>query len=190
MAGVFSGMEPHGASLVGRQAPGGEAAGPDGSSAQGALGGGPASPGGRPHQGAGVLSRSRLRLYCFWLFLAMTYGKISRCVDAAAVHYHVKQCVIRLVQNLLQELFPRGCGGGPRMQHGMHLSRGAARRQHVQPEPRPRLLDNGRPAPAASRSTPVVVRGHAGLVSEEKQDSLRLRTLHGSLETLPAGPTT
>ncbi len=49
IAGVLSGMEPCGASPVGRPAPGGEAAGPDGSSAQGALGGGPASPGGRPH---------------------------------------------------------------------------------------------------------------------------------------------
>ncbi len=48
--------------------------------------------------------------------------------------------------------------------------------QLVQPEPRPRWLNNGRLAPAAPRGA-VVVGTHAGLVGPEQQGSLRLRPL-------------
>ncbi len=99
------------------------------------------------------------------------------CVDSVAVYYHVNRSSIRLVWNLLQALFQRGCGGGSGMDPGVYCSRGADRGQHVQPEPRPRGLDAGRPAPAAPRSAPGVVRGPAGLVGPEQQRSLLLRTL-------------
>ncbi len=99
------------------------------------------------------------------------------CVDTVAVHYHVNRSSIRLVRNPLQELFQCGCGGGSGGQPGMHCSRGAARGQPVQPEPRPRGLDAGRPALAAPRSAPMAVRGPAGLVGPEQQGSLLLRML-------------
>ncbi len=70
-----------------------------------------------------------------------------------------------------------GCCGGSGMNHGIHCSRGTDRGQPVQPEPLPRLLDDGRPAPAAPRSAPVGVRGPAGLVGPEQQRSLLLRAL-------------
>ncbi len=61
------------------------------------------------------------------------------------------------------------------MDPGINLSRGAARGQPVQPEPRPRWLDDGRSAPGPPGRAPVGVRGPAGLVGPEQQGSLLLR---------------